>query len=173
MSVGQTSTAAVQGAAAFAWLHAQAPPSDWTRASIPDGAVLPIPPGWKRESGDANTATAVLRDSNGQLIGYLNATPRENAEAPATWAAFRVHHNAGEGDSNVREEAAAQGLHFRGGRGSCVKDRYETITQEEYIELACLLAGAKTSAVIVAAAPPDSWAQLAPRLERAVSSFSA
>jgi hypothetical protein len=39
-----------------------------------------------------------------------------------------------------------------------------------YVELACLVAGRHTT-VIVGAAPPGWWAQMAPRLERAISAF--
>jgi hypothetical protein len=135
--------------------------------------VLYFPSTWVREHSDTGTATAVLTDAHGHVRGYLNVTPRQGDESPATWAAFRVHHNAEEGDRDVHAEGAATGLPFVSGHGSCVKDRYRTISHAQYIELACLVAGTNTSAVIVAAASPDSWSELAPALERAVSSFSA
>lgn len=164
--------ASASGRTAFAWLTPQAAPPGWSHARIPDGAVLHFPSTWRREGSDPGTATAVLTDAGGHVRGYLNATPRQGNESLATWAAFRVHHNASEGDRDVQTEAAATNLPFASGRGSCVKDRYRTISDARYIELACLVAGAKTSAVIVAAAAPESWSQLAPKLERAVSSFS-
>jgi hypothetical protein len=151
-SLSAVSTVATSsGGTAFAWLRPQAAPPGWSRARIADGAVLHFPPGWAREHGDAGTATAVLTDAHGRLRGYLNVTPHQGDERPATWTSFRVHHNAGEGDRDVRTEAAATNLPFVSGHGSCVKDRYRTISNAQYIELACLVAGAKTSAVIVAA----------------------
>ena len=103
--------------------------------------MLYIPPGWGREHGDPGTATAVLTDAHGHVRGYLNATPRQGNESLATWDSFRVHHNAEEGDRDVRTEAAATDLPFPSGRGSCVKDRYRTISNAQYIELACLVSG--------------------------------
>jgi hypothetical protein len=130
------------------------------------------PPGWQRSTGDTGTATAVLLDAAHHIRGYLNLTPRQGAETLAGWSAFRVRHNAEEGDVHVRREGAAQGLRFRSGHGSCVRDRYTTVTGAHYIELACLVAGAKGSSVIVAAASPAAWSQLSPLLERAISSFT-
>lgn len=170
-TVSTVSTAS--GGTAFAWLTPSAPPSGWSRARIADGAVLYLPPGWAREHGDPGTATAVLTDTHGHVLGYLNATPHQGNESLASWDSFRLHHNAEEGDRAVHKEAAATDLRFPSGRGSCVKDRYRTISKAQYIEIACLVPGANTSAVIVAAATPESFSELAPVLERAVSSFSA
>lgn len=161
------------GSTAFAWLTPRAAPPGWSRARIRHGAVLYVPPGWGHEHGDPGTATAVLTDAHGHVRGYLNATPRQGNESLASWDSFRVHHNAEEGDREVRTEAEATDLPFPSGRGSCVKDRYRTISNAQYIELACLVSGTKTSAVIVAAATPESFSELAPELQRAVSSFSA
>jgi hypothetical protein len=172
LSTGSTG-AAPSARTAFAWLTPTAAPPGWSRARIPDGAVLYFPATWVREHGDPGTATAVLTDASGRVRGYLNATPRQGDENLANWASFRVHHNAEEGDRDVHTEAAASDLRFPSGRGSCVKDRYRTISNAQYIELACLVSGARTSAVVVAAALPGSFSELAPELERAVSSFSA
>jgi hypothetical protein len=76
------------------------------------------PPGWRLISGDKGTATAALSNSNGHISGYLNVTPRQGAERPATWARFRLHHNAEEGDRDVRSEGSAEGVRFLRGRGS-------------------------------------------------------
>jgi hypothetical protein len=172
-SLTSSAVAAPTADTAFAWLKPQAAAPGWSRARIPDGAVLYFPAGWTREHGDPGTATAVLTDASGHIRGYLNATPHQGDERLSTFAPFRVHHNAEEGDREVHTEASATNLAFPSGRGTCVKDRYRTVSHAWYIELACLVDGAGTSAVIVAAAPPESWSQLAPELERAVSSFSA
>ena len=70
----------------------------------------------------------------------------------------------------VRLIASASHLSFRSGRGSCVIDDYTT-SKATYREIACLVAGPRSSAVVVAAAPIALWEQQAATLERAVSSF--
>jgi hypothetical protein len=111
-------------------------------------------------------------DSHGQIRGYLNVTPRQGDETVPTWPSFRVHHNAQEGDRDVHTEEVGQGLHFRSGRGSCVRDRYTTVTGAQYAELACLVDGKGASSVIVAAASPEAWRELSPVLEQAISAFT-
>jgi hypothetical protein len=133
-----------------------------------------VPPGWQRERSDAGSATAALRDSHQHIVGYLNVTPRQGDENVATWASFRVHHNAEEGDREVHSEGSAQRLRFRSGRGACVRDHYTTTTSNHYIEIACLVAGPQRgSSVIVAAASPQAWPTLSPLLERSISAFLA
>jgi hypothetical protein len=83
-----------------------------------------------------------------------------------------VHHNADEGDRNVRTLAVGTGLRFRSGRGSCVRDSYVTSSGAQYVELACLVVGVKATTVIVGSAPPRSWARVSPQIERAISSFT-
>jgi hypothetical protein len=162
------------GAAAdpFAWLDPRAAPAGWPGTRIASGAVMYYPAGWQTSPGDKGTATAILLDTRQHIRGYLNLTPRQGAETLAGWAAFRVHHNTEEGDTDVRGEGSAQALRFRTGHGSCVRDRYTTVTGAHYIELACLVAGAQGSSVIVAAASPAAWPQLSPLLERAISAFT-
>jgi hypothetical protein len=160
------------GPSGFAWLRPAAAPTGWPAARIPAGAVMPYPAGWRRIHGDAGTATAVLRDAENHFLGYLNLTPRQGAEALGTWAAFRTAHNAEEGDRAVTTFAAATGLRFRTGRGSCVRDGYTTSTGHHYIELACLVQGPRAASVIVGAAPPATWAGTAPLIERAISALT-
>lgn len=105
------------------------------------------------------------------IRGYLNATPRQGGETLANWARFRPAHNGDEGDRNVVTDAAARGLRFRTGSGSCVIDHYATASAH-YREIACLVRGSRASTVVVGAAVPGAWAQLAPQLERAISSFA-
>ena len=156
----------------FAWLRPAPPPTDWPAVRIPTGAVMPYPAAWRRVHGDAGTATAVLKDAADHVLGYLNVTPREGAEALGTWAAFRTGHNADEGDRAVTTLAAATGLRFRTGQGSCVRDAYTTSTGARYIELACLVQGPRAASVIVGAAPPATWTRTAPLIERAISAFT-
>lgn len=156
----------------FAWLQPAPAPTGWPAARIPAGAVMPYPVGWRRIHGDAGTATAVLQDPEDHFLGYLNLTPRQGTEALGSWAAFRTAHNAEEGDRAVRTLAAATGLRFRTGRGSCVRDAYTTSTGHRYIELACLVQGPRAASVIVGAAPPATWARTAPLIERAISALT-
>jgi len=75
-----------------------------------------------------------------------------------------------DGSKDVRLIASAHGLRFRSGRGSCVIDSYRT-TRTRYREIACLVAGARTSSVIVGAAPSRTWTQRAATIKRAISSL--
>jgi hypothetical protein len=117
--------------------------------------------------------TAALVRPDGSFLGYLNVTPRQGPEKLSGWTAFRVAHNADEGDRNVTKLAGATGLRFLDGPGSCVKDSYSTQVGTHYIEIACIVQGARSTSVIVGAAPPGSWAQVSPQLERAIEGFTA
>ncbi len=143
----------------FSWLKPQPPPTGWRQVTIPSGAAVAYPASWHPQHGDAGTATAALLTRRGAFLGYLNITPRQGPEQLTGWAAFRLHHNREEGDSHVRELASATGLHFRTGRGSCVEDSYATTIHAHFVEIACLVAGAKATTVIVGAAPPADWSQ--------------
>jgi hypothetical protein len=154
----------------FAWLHPAPPRADWTLARTARGGTLAYPPGWKPLKTDAGTASVALLGPGGRIDGYLNATPKQGKETLANWSRFRPAHNREEGDSNVRVIASATDLKFRGGRGSCVIDTYTT-SKANYHEIACLVAGRTSTAVIVAAAPVELWNDQAATLRRAVSSF--
>jgi hypothetical protein len=156
---------------AFSWLHPQAAPSDWRVSQIPSGAVLAYPPDWSAQHGDRGTATAALLGSGGRFLGYLNVTPRQGDETLSNWSSFRLEHNQEEGDRAVRQLAAASGLHFLTGRGSCVKDSYTTRTGSRFVEIACLVAGARAQSVIVGAAPPGIWGRESGNIERAIAGF--
>jgi hypothetical protein len=156
------------GTSAFRWLHPQAAPSAWRVVAIASGASMAYPPAWKRQHGDAGTATAVRRDAAGHFLAYLNLTPREGSESLANWATFRPRHNAEEGDRDVKRLAAATGLHFLSGHGSCIKDSYTTEVGAHYVEIACLVVGPRASSVIVGAAPPNRWSRESRTLERAI-----
>ena len=159
---------ATQGSA-FSWLHPQSPPAGWRIAHLSGGAALPYPASWRLQHGDPGTATAALIDRDGRYLGYLNLTPRQGGETLANWASFRLDHNREEGQRDVTRLAAATGLHFLTGHGSCVKDSYTTQTGDRFIELACLVAGTRATWVVVGAAPPDRWNAAMHMLERAIS----
>jgi hypothetical protein len=154
---------------AFSWLHPQAAPPDWRVSQTPSGAVLAFPPNWSAQHGDRGTATAALRSSGGRFLGYLNITPRQGDETLSNWSSFRVDHNQEEGDREVTQLAAATGLHFLTGRGSCIKDSYTTRTGSRFVEIACLIAGTRAQSVIVGAAPPSVWGRESGSIERAIA----
>ena len=134
--------------------------------------MLAYPGGWHSVAGDAGTATAAPTGPRGSFAGYLNATPQDGKETLANWSGFRVAHVADEGARHVRLNAAATGLHFRGGRGSCVTDSYST-EKARFREIACIVAGPQRTTVVVAAAPVSGWTRRALLLERALDGFSA
>jgi hypothetical protein len=108
----------------------------------------------------------------GRFIAYLNITPRQGRETVADWARFRPDHNAEEGDRHVSTLAVGRSLRFRTGRGACIQDSYSTATHHRYIELACIVAGHRATTVVVGAAPPGSWSQVSPLIERAISAMT-
>jgi hypothetical protein len=154
----------------FAWLHPAPPPAGWNAARTTRGGTLAYPPGWKPIKTDPGTASVALLGRGGRIDGFLNATPKQGSETLANWSRFRPAHNREEGDRNVHLVASARDLKFRGGRGSCVIDIYTT-SKASYREIACLVAGRRSPAVIVAAAPVELWTRHAATLRRAVSSF--
>ena len=154
----------------FAWLHPASPPAGW-RVARSSGGALAYPPGWRPITTDPGTASVALLGGGDRIDGYLNATPKQGAETLANWSRFRPEHNLDEGDTrSVHLIASASQLSFRSGRGSCVIDEYTT-SKATYREIACLVSGPRSTAVVVAAAPIELWDQQAATLERAVSSF--
>src|SRR5437660_4345968 len=156
----------------FVWLRPASPPTGWNVARTQSGAMLAYPPGWKPLKTDPGTASVALLGGGERIDGYLNATPRQGNETLADWSRFRPQHNRGEGDRGVRLVAATTDGRFRSGRGACVIDTYTT-SKASYREIACLVSGPGTSAVVVAAAPSALWDQQAATLQRALSSFVA
>ena len=131
--------------------------------------MLAYPAGWQALSGDSGSASAALRDGRGAFLGYLNLTPRQGGETLVNWPRFRVEHTRDEGDLTVTTLATARGVPFRdGAHGSCVRDAYTTKTHLRFVEIACLIHGARADSVIVAAAPPAEWSRQWPTLERAL-----
>lgn len=168
-----TTAASPSGSAAFAWLRPGPTVPGWSTVRLSGGVVLAYPASWQRIHSDPGTASAALTDRRTDLVEeYLNATPQQGEETLQNWPTFRPDHNKEEGDSHIQVLAAARGLRFRDGHGSCVIDRYAT-PRTSYQEIACLVRGPHGGNVIVAAALADRWAQDAPTLERAVSAFVA
>jgi hypothetical protein len=169
---GSGSTTSASNPQAFTWLRPSAPPRAWRLSSLPDGAArMAYPPHWRSIRSDPGTVSAAVRAKTGAIRGYLNATPQQGAESPANWASFRLDHNGHEGDVNVKPVASATNLPFRDAHGSCVIDTYSSSTGDPYREIACIVAGASSTTVVVGAAPPAQWAQQGPAIDRAISSF--
>jgi hypothetical protein len=156
----------------FGWLRPASAPTGWRVARTQGGAALAYPPGWTPIKTDRGTASVALLAGGQQIDGYLNATPRQGTETVADWSRFRPEHDQAEGDRSVRFLAATTTARFRSGRGACVIDTYTT-SKASYHEIACLVSGRSSSAVVVAAAPTALWDRQAGTLERAVSSFVA
>jgi hypothetical protein len=167
---GASIPSAQRASGPFAWLHPASPPADWHVARIPDGAALAYPPGWSAIKTDPGTASVAIRGSGGRLDGYLNVTPKQGAETLANWSRFRPQKNREEGARKVRLLAATRAARFGSARSSCVIDEYTT-SLTTYEEIACLVSGAGSSDVVVAAAPSRLWRERSAMLERAVSSF--
>lgn len=157
---------------AFAWLKPASPPSEWHIARLRGRATLAYPPGWTTIKTDPGTASAAQLENGERIVGYLNATPKQGPETLANWSRFRPQHNREEGDRRERIVAATTNARFRSGRGACVIDTYTT-SKDSYREIACLVSGARSTAVVVAAAPTSLWDKQAATLQRAVSSFLA
>jgi len=157
--------------AAFRWLQPQPAPHGWKLARLASGAAsVGYPWSWRPIRTDAGTASVALMGHANLIRGYLNLTPRQGTETLANWPSFRIEHLGDEGSTAVRRIASAHGLTFRTGHGTCVIDSYRT-SRARYREIACLVAGTRTSSVIVGAAPSKTWAQHAETIERAIATL--
>ncbi len=157
----------------FPPLRPAAAPAGWARAALPNGtAVLAYPPSLHRVISDADAVSAARLGPGGAYQLYLNATPRQGAESLARWAAFRLRLLRSDDAASAHQLAAAGGIRFRGGTGSCVIDTYITkIGGHHFTEVACLVQGRTSASVIVAAAATSRWAQALPLLLRAVAAY--
>ena len=158
---------------AFPPLTPAAAPASWPHLTLPGGtALLSYPPSLRQIGGDTDAVSAARLSPGGAFQLYLNATPRQGTERPADWAAFRLRLLRSDDAATAREDAAAAGVKFRGGTGSCVIDDYVTrIGAHHYQEIACLVQGRTSASVIVAAAPAVRWAQARPLLLQAVAAY--
>jgi hypothetical protein len=157
----------------FPPLHPSAAPAGWPHLMLPNGtAVLSYPPSLRRLAGDTDAVSAARLGPDRAFLLYLNATPRQGSERLQGWAAFRLRLLRSDDAASAHLDAAAEGVKFRGGTGSCVIDDYVTrIGGHHYQEIACLVQGRTSASVIVAAAPAARWARARPLLLRAVSAY--
>ena len=158
---------------AFLPLTPAAAPANWRRLPLPDGtAVLSYPPSLRPVSGDTDAVTVARLSPAGSYLLYLNATPRQGTENSQNWAAARLQHLHADETASARQLAAARGVAFLGGTGSCVLDEYVSeIGAHHYKEIACLVQGRSGASVVVAAAPAAQWTKAAPLLEQAVAAY--
>ena len=106
---------------AFPPLHQAAAPARWPRAALPSGtAVLSYPPSLHPLPGDAGTVSAARTGPGGVLQLYLNGAPRQGPETLTRWAGFRLKFLRADNAAGAHQDAAAQGVRFRGGTGSCL-----------------------------------------------------
>ena len=157
----------------FLTLTPAAAPASWPRLALPDGtAVLSYPPSLRPVSGDKGAVTVARLGPAGSYALYLNATPRQGTENLQNWAAARLQHLHADETASARQDAAAGGVAFLGGTGTCVLDDYVTeIGAHHYKEIACLVQGTSGASVVVAAAPAAQWTQAAPLLEQAIAAY--
>ena len=157
----------------FPSLVPAAAPASWPRLTLPNGtAVLSYPPSLRRSASDTDAVSADQVSTGGMVQLYLNATPRQGPERLQGWAAFRLRLLRSDDAASADEVAAAEGVRFRGGTGSCIIDTYVTrIGGHHYEEIACLVKGQASASVIVAAAPAAMWAQERPLLLQAVAAY--
>lgn len=166
-----THPAVRSGSGSFAWLASGTAPAAWPPGRPLTGGSLPRPPRWQPLSGDRGSVSFVARQ-DGAIVGYLNATPHSGDETLANWQRFRVEHNSDEGDRDVHRIAGVTGLPVGSSRVSCVRDSYRT-SLSRYLELACLVARPRASAVVLGAAPPADWGRQRAVIERAIAGFVA
>jgi hypothetical protein len=168
-----TPTTGPPSSSAFAWFKAGPAPAGWHTTELPDGtAVLAYPPDAAPVEADDGTVAAGVEDADGALLVYVNATPQQGAESPATWTEFRTDHLSDENGSPATLEASTAGLAFQTGTGSCIIDSYVTrIGAHRYREIACLVTGSRASSVIIAAAPAALWERYRSVLEQAVDAY--
>jgi hypothetical protein len=171
VAVGEHQPPPARAAPAFGWLRPAPVPGGWHVAVTRSGARLAYPASWREIETDPGTVSAAPAGPGGSFVGYLNATPLGGEETLANWSRFRVTHLAEEGARHVRLEAAASGVRFRAGHGSCVIDSYST-ARARFREIACIVTGARATTVVVAAAPTRTWAQQSALLERALTGFT-
>jgi hypothetical protein len=148
-------------------------PAGWPALTLPSGtAVLSYPPSLHRVPGDSVAVSVARVSPAGMYLLYLNSTPRQGSESLRNWATYRLRSITSDEASSAHRDAAATGLRFRGGLGSCVIDSYVTrIRAHHFTEIACLVKGRTSESVIVAAAPSAQWSRARPLLKRAVAAY--
>ena len=162
-------------AAGFGWFRPGPPPGAWLRASLSGQRATLFYPGTLRpEHSDPGTVTFGDTARSGAVLAYLNVTPKQGNETLRNWPDFRIEHLREEGQRAVHLDGVSGPLSFRGGHGRCVMDSYTTgVHHNHYNEIACLVAGAHGTSVLVAATSASAWQANHALLEKVVSSYQA
>ena len=109
---------------AFSWLRPERAPRAWRSATLPSGAAqFAYPADWRLIRTDPGTVTAALRDGEGEIAGYLNATHQQASETLDNWSSFRPDHNRDEGDVDSGR-SPRRPTYLQVGRGSCLIEDY-------------------------------------------------
>ena len=172
----QSGTAREKAASAgFGWFHPGPAPGAWLRASLTGhGATLSYPGSLRAEEGDHGTLAFGSTARSGEVLVYLNVTPKQGDETLRNWPEFRLEHLREDGHSAVHLDGVSGSLSFRGGQGRCVSDSYTTdIHHNNYHEIACIVRGAHATSVLVAATSTAAWRAQQALLEQVVSSYQA
>jgi hypothetical protein len=171
-SANRSSSGVPNGTVAFEGIEPVEPPSGWLRLMTPAGdAVLTYPPSFRPVRSDPGSVSVAVGAAPHVYVGYLNVTPRQGAEQPHGFSAFRIG-RLGDEDTAVHEIAASENVAFAGAVGSCVNDEYRTrVGDNHYEEITCLVSGQRTQYVIVAAALFADWDRFAPTLRTALAAF--
>lgn len=158
----------------FGWLMPHPAPPTWHRVATPSGgAVLAYPTSFSPIAGDAGSVSAGLTNSTGQLVAYVNVTPRQGAEELKGFGHLRLSLIGKDDDKDVRLQGTGEGLPFRRGTGSCVMDDYRTrIGNNHYREIACLVVGKHAANVVVAAVANQDWVRYRTQLRQVIASFT-
>jgi hypothetical protein len=157
----------------FRWFTAKPAPSTWKVGVLPAGAgILFYPRNYTRVGNDRDGISVGRLGRHGTTVDFLNATPKQSSsERLSDWPTYRLHIVGLESDL-LHEDAHAIGLHFVGGKGSCVIDDYRShVVPHHYREIACLVQGHNSASVVVAATLASNWARAAATLERAVEAY--
>ena len=172
-ATGSAKAATATAIAGFGWFHPNPAPGAWLRSSLTgQRATLSYPGSLRPQHGDPGTVTVGSTARSGQVLVYLNATPKQGDETLHNWPAFRMEHLREDGQSAVHLDGVSGPLSFRGGHGRCVVDNYTTDEQHNhYNEIACIVQGAHATSVLVAATSTAAWQANRALLEKVVSSY--
>jgi hypothetical protein len=169
----KTGGAGRPAAAGFAWFRPGPAPGDWLRAGLSgQRATLSYPGSLRPMPGDDGTVTVGSTAKSGQVLVYLNVTPKQGDETLRNWTDFRLEHLRDDGQTAVHLDSVSPSLHFRGGAGRCVTDHYMSkIDHNHYNEIACIVQGAHATSVLVAATSAAAWQADGALLEKVVSAY--
>lgn len=174
-SAGNAGAAPAATFAGFGWFHPRPAPATWLRASLSgQAATLSYPGSLRPEHGDPGTVTVGRTARSGEVLVYLNVTPKQGGETLRNWPGFRAEHLRADGQRAVHLDGVSGTLNFRGGRGRCVIDGYTTdVHHNHYDEIACIVQGAHATSVLVAATATAAWQANRALVEEVVSAYQA